>query len=148
MKTAQHHLAASCVNRRETDRQRDRETDRQRQRQRASVNATVDSSSCTGLVELAGPHALSSSFPSSSFIQLHCIVQLGLLPWEIQVAFPRKSQLRQSRTTQLTVHAGCFSVSIIHRTLTTWATGSLTCVQMLMHAIALGGVRTPSESLH
>ena len=56
-------------------------------------------------------------------------------------AFPRESQLRQSSTTQPTVHAGCFSVSIIHRTLT-WTTGSLTCAQMLMHALAHGGVRT------
>ena len=46
-----------------------------------------------------------------------------------------------SHATQPTVHAGCFSVSIIHRTLT-WTTGSLTCAQMLMHAIAHGGVRT------
>ena len=46
-----------------------------------------------------------------------------------------------SRATQPTVHAGCFSVSIIHRTLT-WITGSLTCAQMLMHAIAHGGVIT------
>ena len=36
---------------------------------------------------------------------------------------------------QPTVHAGCFSVSIIHWTLT-WTTGSLTCTQMLLHAIA------------
>ena len=40
--------------------------------------------------------------------------------------FPGESQLRQSRATQLTVHGGCFSVFIIHRTLT-WTTGSLTC---------------------
>ena len=64
-----------------------------------------------------------------------------LSPWEIRVAFPRKSQLRQSRATQPTVHSGCFSVSITHRTLT-WTTGYLTCAQMLMHAIAHGGVRT------
>ena len=52
-----------------------------------------------------------------------------------------KSQLRQSRATQPTLHAGCFSVSIIHRTLT-WTAGSLTCVQMFTRAIAHGGVRT------
>ena len=40
------------------------------------------------------------------------------------------------------VHSGCFSFSLIHRTLI-WTTGSLTCAQMLMHAIAHGGVRTP-----
>ena len=66
---------------------------------------------------------------------------MGFLPWEIQVAFPRERQLQQCRPTQPSVHAECFSVSIIHRTLT-WATGSLTCAQMLMHAIAHGGVRT------
>ena len=54
---------------------------------------------------------------------------------------PGESQLRQSRATQLAVQAGCFSVSTIHRTLT-WATGSLTCAQMLMHAMAHGDVRT------
>ena len=49
----------------------------------------------------------------------------------------------------LMVHAGCVCVAIIHWTLT-WTTGSLTCAQMLMHAIAHGGVRTrtPKESLH
>ena len=66
---------------------------------------------------------------------------MGFLPWEIRVAFPGKSQLRQSCATQPTVHAGCFSVSRIHRTLT-WTTESLTCVQMFMHAIAHGSVRT------
>ena len=54
---------------------------------------------------------------------------------------PQESQLRQSRATQPTVHAGCFSVSIIHPTLT-WTTGPLTCAQILMHAIAYGRVRT------
>ena len=63
---------------------------------------------------------------------------MGFRPWEIRVAFPGESQLQQSRTTQSTVHAKCFSASIIHRTLT-WTTGSLTCTQMLMHAIAQGG---------
>ena len=70
-----------------------------------------------------------------------CIVPVGFLPWEIRVAFPGESQLRQSHTTKPSVHAGCFSVSIFHRTLTR-TTGSLTCAQMLMHAIAHGDVRT------
>ena len=43
---------------------------------------------------------------------------MGFLPWEIRVAFPGESQLRQSRATQPRAHAGCFSGSIIHRTLT------------------------------
>ena len=42
-------------------------------------------------------------------------VLLGFLPWEIRVAFLGESQLRQSRATQPTVRAGCFSVSIIQR---------------------------------
>ena len=73
-----------------------------------------------------------------SFCNNCSIVPLGFLQWEFWIAFPRESQLRQSRSTQPMVHAGCFSVSIIHRTLT-WTTGSLTCAQVLMHAIAHGG---------
>ena len=69
----------------------------------------------------------------------NCIVQTGISPMG-NSAFSGKIQLRQSRTTQPTVHARCFSVSIIHRNLT-WTTVSLTCAQMLMHAIAYGGVR-------
>ena len=53
----------------------------------------------------------------------NCIVPIGFLSCEIQVAFPGKSQLRQSRATQPKVHVGCFIVSIIHPTLT-WTTGS------------------------
>ena len=40
-----------------------------------------------------------------------------------------------SRTTQPTVHAGCFSVSMIHQTLT-WTTEFWMWAQMLMHAIS------------
>ena len=36
------------------------------------------------------------------------------------------------------VRAGYVSIATIHRTLT-WTTGSLSCTQMLMHAIAYGG---------
>ena len=67
---------------------------------------------------------------------------MGYLPLEMRVAFPGESQLRQRHTTQPTVHAGCISVSIIHRTLT-WTTVSLTCAHMLMHAIVHWGVRAP-----
>ena len=77
----------------------------------------------------------------TSFTFYNCIVPMGFLPWEIRVSFPGESQLRQSRATQPTVDAGCFSVSIIHGTLT-WTTGSLTFAQMLIRAIAHGGVRT------
>ena len=59
----------------------------------------------------------------------NCIVPMGFLPWEIRVAFPGESQLQQSRATRPTVHAECFSVSLIHQTLT-WTTRSLTCAQM------------------
>ena len=52
-----------------------------------------------------------------------------------------KASFRKSRTTHPTVHAECFSVSMIYQTLT-WTTGSLTCAQTLMHAIAHGGVQT------
>ena len=45
------------------------------------------------------------------------------------------------------VRAGYVCVAIIHWPLT-WTAGSLTCAQMLMRAIAHGGVRTPEESLH
>ena len=71
----------------------------------------------------------------------NCIVPMGFLPWENRVAFPGGSQLRQSRATQPTVQAGCFSASRIHRTFT-WTTESLTCAQTLMHAIVHGGVQT------
>ena len=72
----------------------------------------------------------------------NCIVRMGFLLCEIQVAFPRESQLQQSHATQPAVHAGCFSVSVIHWTLT-WTTGSLMCAQMLVHVIAHGGALTP-----
>ena len=56
----------------------------------------------------------------------NCLVSMEFLPWQIRVAFPGEIQLQQSRATPPTVHAGCFSLSIIQRTLT-WTTGSLTC---------------------
>ena len=65
------------------------------------------------------------------------ILQMGFLPWEIRVAFPRESQLPQSRATHPTVRVACFSVSIIQRTLT-WITGSLTCAHTLVHATVYG----------
>ena len=71
-----------------------------------------------------------------STLKEHC--SIGISPMGNSGRFPPgKSQLRQSRATQPQLHAGCFSVSIIHRTLTR-TTGSLTCAQMLMHAIAHG----------
>ena len=62
------------------------------------------------------------------FQQLYCTIGISPSPWEIFVFFfPRESQLRQSRATQPTVHAGCLSVCLIHLTLTR-TTGSLSCV--------------------
>ena len=46
-----------------------------------------------------------------------------------------------SHTTQPMVYAGCFSVSIIHQTLT-WTTESLACAPMFMHVIVHRGART------
>ena len=54
---------------------------------------------------------------------------------------PGKASYNRAALPNLPVHAGCFSISIIHRTLTL-TTGFLTCAQMLMHAFAHGGVRT------
>ena len=89
-------------------------------------------------------NVLTSQSVSSTlfFIFNNCIVPFGFLPREIRVAFPTENQLRQSRATQTTEHAECFSVSIIHRTLTR-TIGALTCAQMLMLAIAHGGLRAP-----
>ena len=74
-----------------------------------------------------------------TFTFYNCIVPMEFLPWEIRVAFPEKSQLQQSRAIKPNVHAGCFSVSTIHRTLT-WTMGYLTCARMEMHVVAPRGV--------
>ena len=67
--------------------------------------------------------------------------------WRFRFFPPLKSNC-DSHTTQPTVHAGCFSVSIIHQTLT-WTSGSLICAYMLMHAIAHRGIYGHTkESLH
>ena len=85
-------------------------------------------------------------FPFSfTLLFYNCIVPMGFLPRETRAAFPEESELQQRCATQPMVHAGCFSVSIIHQTLTQ-TTGSLTCAKMLMHAIAHRGVGTPWES--
>ena len=61
----------------------------------------------------------------------NCIIPLGFLLLSLGKASC------DSPTAQPTVHAGCFSVSIIHQTLTR-TTGSLTCTQMLMYAVDTG----------
>ena len=63
------------------------------------------------------------------------IVPLGLFHENFGLLSPEKSQQPHSRATMPTVHAWCFRVSIIHRTLT-WTTGSLKCAKMFIHAIA------------
>ena len=62
----------------------------------------------------------------------------------LSVERPRSSNLL---FLSLMVRGGYACVAITHRTLK-WTTGSLSCAQMLMHAVAHGGVRTPKESLH
>ena len=41
------------------------------------------------------------------------IVQMEFLSWEIRIAFPEESQLRQSRATKPTVHTGYFDGSFL-----------------------------------
>ena len=60
---------------------------------------------------------------------------------KIRVGFRVECQLQQSGATQAIVNAE-WSVSIVHPTLA-WTTGSLERAQILMHAIAHGGVRIP-----
>ena len=81
------------------------------------------------------PHRLSGKgrpvhFFKLCFLQLYC-GNSGCIPLGKQTA-------TGSRYPPYWVQAGCFSVSIIHRTLT-WTAGSLTCTQMLMHAICTRG---------
>ena len=76
----------------------------------------------------------------------NCIFPLEFLSWETRVVFAGESQLRQSRATQSTVHAGCFNISTIYRTLM-WTAGSSACTHMLMHAIAHGGVRVEISAM-
>ena len=72
----------------------------------------------------------------------HLYRRIGISPMGNSIFFSLsgKSQLRQGRATKPTAHAGCFSVSIIHRTLT-HTTGSLTCVRMLTNTIVHAGCR-------
>ena len=62
---------------------------------------------------------------------------MGHWDWKFGLLSPGKASC-DSLATQPTVHAECFSVSIIHRTLA-WTTGSLLGSQMLMHAAATWG---------
>ena len=77
-----------------------------------------------GMQEMTVNHPKSST--TFFFFFTTVLSQWDFPPWEIRVAFPGKSQLRRSRNTQLTVHAGCFNVSMIpvsytHLTLPTTA---------------------------
>ena len=64
---------------------------------------------------------IDTSFSFSFFLLVYTLLsQWGFIPWKIRVAFPKESQLQQSRATQPTLmklHAGSFRVSIIHRRL-------------------------------
>ena len=80
------------------------------------------------------------------FTVYSCIVPFGFLPWESRVAFPGESQLRQSRATRPTLHAGCFSVFISHRT-PRWTTGSSSCACDLYPWIYTGDLGVSSEGL-
>ena len=95
----------------------------------ARVNScpVVKVNSCPVVKVNSCPLARVNSCPLafSLFTFYKCIVPMGFPPWEIPVAFPGESQLRQSRATQPRVPAGRFSVSIIQPTLT-WTTGSST----------------------
>ena len=75
-------------------------------------------------------------------LQLYCPTEI----WKFRLVSLGKASC-DSHTTQPTVHAGCFNISIIHQTLT-WTTGSLMCAQMLMHMVAHRDVWTSWESLH
>ena len=86
-----------------------------------------------------GPCGCFGIFVVVFFEQLYC--PIGISPMWNSGCFHRESQLRQIRATQPILHVGCFSVSIIHQTLT-WTKESLTCTHMLKHVIAHRGVQT------
>ena len=91
----------------------------------ASPTRQVDSHPIT--INYTSPtRATLGHFTSTFYIFTNILSQRDLLHRKIRVAIPGENQLRHSRVTQPTVHAGCLSVSIIHQTLT-WTTGSLTC---------------------
>ena len=60
-------------------------------------------------------------------LQLYC--PIGIYPMGNLGCFSRGKSAGTESRFQPTVHAGCFSFSIIHRTLT-WTAGPLTCAQM------------------
>ena len=80
------------------------------------------------------------------FFFYNCIVPLGFLPTGNSGCYPREGQLRQSRVTLPAVPAGCFSVSIIHRT-RTWTIGSLNvCTDVNACGCTRGCTDTVKES--
>ena len=94
----------------------------------------------TGCVLLT---AASSGIYASFLLLLFTTV---LSQWEFShgkfgLLSPGKASCDRVALPNLLCMLGVFSVSVIHQTLT-WTTGSLTCAQMLMHAIAHRGVRT------
>ena len=102
------------------------------------------------------PVSILNSFSPKYFLGIlyfvHFVVPMGIFPWEIQLAFPPKSQLQQSRYPTLinyNEHAGSFHVSVIHRTLT-WTTQDLlrAHVIILVRAYTHGALGTPTASQH
>ena len=87
------------------------------------------STSCLSMLDHTHPLSTFILFIFCFLLSTVVLSQGDFLQLEIWVAFHGKSQLRQIRTTQPMVHAGCFSVSIIHRTLT-GTMGSLMCAHL------------------
>ena len=99
----------------------------ERERERKNKIALFILQKCVSTNASALFLTLRSFFKISYHLFYNCIAPLEFLPLQIRFAFPRENQLQQSRATRPALHAGCCSVSIIHRTLT-WTTGSLTYV--------------------
>ena len=91
---------------------------------------------CNFLPSVLGPRKVTIDAREISVFRIlyTLLSQWEFLPWETRVAFPKESQLQQSRARYPTVinfrkcMLGSFRASIIHRT-RTCTTGSLTCVR-------------------
>ena len=109
------------------------------------LSLQMSSTLVVGLQHVA--HAAALHCPQKAFLIIYLFIHftlklIVLSLWDFYRKFSLLSQRKascDSHSTRPTVYAGCFSVSIIHWPLT-WTTGSLTCTQMLMHAVAQRGV--------
>ena len=89
-------------------------------------------------------HMLCASRECDWVVSRSCMPMVWLVCWRSckpRCQWRQASRLPQGRATQPTVHAACFSVSLIHRILT-WTKRTLTCAQTLLHAMAYRGART------